>query len=93
MLERSVKDYYELTQKVEDSLVLLDMAEEASDEQSFKEVLGEIKELNFKLNDLELKSLLNGETDGNSSYISIHAGNQHKFYIEFQIGERYFHLW
>ena len=74
LLERSVKDYYELTQKVDDGLVLLDMAEEAHDEDSYQEVLKEMKDLNARLSDLELKSLLNGETDGNSAYISIHAG-------------------
>lgn len=74
LLERSVKDYYELSQRVEDDLVLLEMAEDAGDEASYKEVVNDIKELQARLGDLELKSLLNGETDGNSSYISIHAG-------------------
>jgi peptide chain release factor 2 len=74
LLDRSVKDYYDLMQKVDDDIVLLEMAKDANDEGSFQEVISDIKEIELKLNDLELKSLLNGETDGNSSYLSIHAG-------------------
>lgn len=73
-LERSLQDYNELSQKVEDGIVLLDMAVEASDEASFQEVKGDLKYIRTRLEDLELKSLLNGEVDANSSYISINSG-------------------
>lgn len=73
-LERSVNDYKELSQKVEDSLVLLDMAAEAGDEGSFQEVKNELTYIRAKLDDLELKRLLNGEADANSAFISINAG-------------------
>lgn len=74
LLERSVNDYNELYQKVEDGLTLLEMAVEASDEASFKEVKNEMAAIRSKINDLELASLLNGEVDGNNSYISINSG-------------------
>jgi peptide chain release factor 2 len=74
LLERAVGDYNELNQKVEDGLVLLEMAVEAGDESSFEEVRGELKNMQAKIDDLELKSLLNGEVDGNNSYISINSG-------------------
>lgn len=74
LLERSVNDYRELNQKVEDSLVLLDMAAEAEDEASFQEVCSELNSIQGRIGDLELKSLLNGEVDGNNSYISINSG-------------------
>ncbi len=73
-LERSLLDYKELTQKVEDGLVLLDMAVEANDEQSFSEVRNDLVYIKTRLEDLELKSLLNGEVDINSAYISINSG-------------------
>lgn len=73
-LERSLNDYKELSQKVEDGLILLEMAVEASDEGSFQEVKGELGYIKTRLDDLELKSLLNGEVDANSAYISINAG-------------------
>jgi peptide chain release factor 2 len=73
-LEKSVRDYRELNQKVEDGLVLLDMASEAEDEDSFQEVRRELQEIKSRIGDLELASLLNGEVDGNNSYISINSG-------------------
>ena len=74
LLERSVGDYQEMNQKVEDALVLLDMAAEAEDEGAFNEVRDDLNMMQGRLADLELKSLLNGEVDGNNSYISINSG-------------------
>ena len=74
LLEKSVADYRELHQKVEDNLVLLEMAVEADDEGSFNEVKSDLAGMQAKIGDLELKSLLNGEVDGNNTYISINAG-------------------
>lgn len=73
-LEKSVKDYNELNQKVEDSLVLLEMASEAQDEDSYNEVKNELSEIQSRIGGLELASLLNGEIDGNNSYLSINSG-------------------
>ncbi len=74
LLQRAVADYKELKAKVEDALVLLEMAVEVEDESSFGEVKNELFGISARLADLELKSLLNGEVDGNNSYISIHSG-------------------
>ena len=74
LLERALNDYNELNQKVEDGLVLLEMAAEADDEGSFQEVKADLHGIQARINDLELKSLLNGEVDGNSAYISINSG-------------------
>ncbi len=74
VVERAVADYKDLSSRTEDALVLLEMAEEAQDEKSFAEVQSELKDLEGKFNSLELKSLLNGEQDVSSSYLSIHSG-------------------
>lgn len=74
LLERSVADYRELNRKVDDGLTLLEMAVDAQDEASFREVLEEVAGIQAKISDLELKSLLSGEVDGNNAYISINAG-------------------
>ncbi|MGZ3723678.1 MAG: PCRF domain-containing protein, partial [Bdellovibrionales bacterium] len=74
LLEKSVNDYNELTQKLEDSLVLLEMAVEADDDASFNEVKNDFAYIKSRLDDLELKSLLNGEVDVNSAFVAIHAG-------------------
>lgn len=73
-LERSVQDYEEVHQKIEDTVVLLEMAVEAKDESTFIEVKSEVSQVVAKLNDLELKSLLSGEVDPNNAYISINSG-------------------
>ncbi len=73
-LERAIGDYQNLTQRIEDGLTLLEMAVEAVDENSFKEVKADLAGIEAKIADLELKSLLNGEVDANSAYISINSG-------------------
>ena len=65
-LERAIADYKELTQNIEDGLVLLEMAVEAEDEESFNEVKADLSHIEAKIADLELKSLLNGEVDANT---------------------------
>lgn len=74
LLERAVADYKDLSSRTEDALVLLEMAKEAQDENTFKEVQSELGSLEAKYNDLELKRLLNGEQDASSSYLSINSG-------------------
>ncbi len=74
VLERAIQDYHEVSQKIEDGLVLLEMATEAADESSFVEVKADLSFIQTRLDDLELKSLLDGEVDANGSYISINSG-------------------
>lgn len=74
LLERALGDYKDLFTRTEDALVLLEMAKEAQDEGTFKEVQSELAQLESKFNDLELKRLLNGEQDASSSYLSINSG-------------------
>lgn len=74
LLEKSVQDWEVLNQKVEDSEVLLEMAVEEKDEASFQEVTKEVSTMEAIVGELELKVLLSGETDANSSYLSINSG-------------------
>jgi len=74
LLERALADYNDLSTRADDALVLLEMAKDAQDENTFQEVIGELKSLELKYNDLELKRLLNGEQDASSSYLSINSG-------------------
>ena len=73
-LERAIKEYESFNQRVEDAVVLIDMAMEAHDEATFDEGKAEIKELIEVGRGLELKRVLNGELDANSAYVSINAG-------------------
>ncbi len=74
LLERDVEGWTQLQGQVDDAFVLLEMAQEAEDEASFLEVKSEIKAMEKMVKELELKSLLSGETDANSSYLSINSG-------------------
>lgn len=74
ILEKAVAEWTQFNGRLEDAKVLLEMAVEASDEDSFKEVKSEIKEIQKIGDDLELKRVLSGELDSNSTYLSINSG-------------------
>ncbi|MCB0363568.1 MAG: PCRF domain-containing protein, partial [Bdellovibrionales bacterium] len=69
LLDRSISDWSHLNQKIEDSEVLLEMADEAGDENSFEEVKNDLISIGSKIKGLELKVLMSGETDQNSAYL------------------------
>jgi peptide chain release factor 2 len=74
ILEKSVNEWANFNNKLEDVKVLLEMAVEAHDEDTFKEVKSEIKEIHKIGEALELKRVLSGELDANSAYVSINSG-------------------
>lgn len=74
LLEKTIEVWRNLHQGVEDTGVLLEMADESQDEATFQEVKAEVLKLETLVDDLELKRMLSGETDPNSAYISINSG-------------------
>lgn len=74
LLERAVGEFDAFAGRLSDAKVLLEMAEEAQDECSFAEAKAEVTALEKLGQDLELKRVLNGELDSNSSYLSINSG-------------------
>ncbi|MCB0378243.1 MAG: peptide chain release factor 2 [Bdellovibrionales bacterium] len=74
LIERTCEQWQDLRSKLDDVGVLLDMAEEEGDEQSFHEAVGEIQSLKDVIEELELKKLLDGESDANSTFLSINSG-------------------
>ncbi len=74
LLEKSVQGFHVLNRQIDDAIVLLEMAVEGGDEESFQEVVAELTAILKKIDELELQSLLSGELDSNSSYISINSG-------------------
>ncbi len=73
-LEKELGEWREFSSRLEDAKVLLEMSTDASDESSFAEVKSEIRAIQKIGSELELKRLLNGELDANSTYLSINAG-------------------
>ena len=74
ILEKSVNEWSGFNNRINDVNVLLEMAVEAHDEDTFKEVKTEIAELLKSGEALELKRVLSGELDPNSAYLSINSG-------------------
>lgn len=74
VLDKTCHQWSQLKTRTEDAFVMLDMAQEASDEGTFEEVLREVTALNSEIEQLELKRLLDGEMDMNNSFLSINSG-------------------
>lgn len=74
LLEKAVGEYDSFSSRLSDAQVLLEMAIEAADEDSFSEVKSEVIALEKLGQDLEIKRVLSGELDGNSTYLSINSG-------------------
>ena len=58
----------------EELLVLLELAEEAGDESSIKEVVAEHEMLIGRIQDLEMRRMLGGEDDKSDAILTIHPG-------------------
>ena len=63
-----------LTAKIDDAEVLLELADEASDEVAHKEAIEELGEVTGELDALELESLYYDEYDEGDAILSVHAG-------------------
>jgi len=63
-----------VSKKIEDAQVLWDMAQELDDQDTRKEVDGQIDGLHKDLDRLETASLLSGKYDGRNCYLTIQSG-------------------
>ncbi len=73
-IEKALSEWQAYHSGLEDSKVLLEMALEAQDEDTFTELKGELTKIEKLGQELELKRVLNGELDSNSTYLSINSG-------------------
>jgi peptide chain release factor 2 len=64
----------DLTAKIDDAEVLLEMADEAEDAASRKEALADLSDVSAQLDALELESLFFDEYDEADAILSVHAG-------------------
>ncbi len=74
LLEKSLADYQSLHQRSQDAMVMLEMVVEAQDEGLFDELKSECQDMQKVYRSLEIKSLLGGPTDANSTFLSINSG-------------------
>ena len=73
-LEKTCSQWQSLSDKISDLSILLDMAEEESDEESFREAVSEVGSIQRIIEELELKKLLDEPTDFNNAFLSINSG-------------------
>jgi peptide chain release factor 2 len=73
-LEQIVGGYDAQVRALQDAEVLLDLAEEASDEASAKEVADLANAIRGALADIEFKRMLSGELDGGGAIVQITSG-------------------
>lgn len=74
LLEKAIGDWQGLRSRAEDAAVLIEMAVEASDEDTFVEAKNEVLALETLAGELEIKKMLSGELDSNGAYLTINAG-------------------
>lgn len=74
IVEKAVESWKELDTRVADAEVLLEMAVEASDEDTFQEAKTEAGNLEALVHELEIKKMLSGELDANGTYLSVNSG-------------------
>jgi peptide chain release factor 2 len=73
-LEQVVNSWDAQVRALSDAEVLLELAEEASDEASAKEAAGTVSSIQKSLDELEFKRMLSGELDGGGAIVQITSG-------------------
>jgi peptide chain release factor 2 len=74
LIKSQIEPVQEATQTVEDAVLLWEMAVEAEDEDSKKEVDAQIDSIQRSLDKLETASLLSGKYDPRNCYLTIQSG-------------------
>ncbi|MGH1409036.1 MAG: peptide chain release factor 2 [Aeromonas sp.] len=74
-LENVVGTIDTLTQGVDDVEMLVSLAVEGEDEETFNEATAESEQLEAKLVDLEFRRMFSGQQDGSDCYIDIQSGS------------------
>jgi len=74
ILSEKIKDFRNLENVAESAYELVIMAISENDESLTSDILREIAEIKSEFLNLELKTLLDGEYDGNNAIIAIHPG-------------------
>ena len=73
-LKDTVDEFNDLITSLDDIIVLMELAVEENDLSLEKEVNDSIEELEYKIDNIRIKTLLNGEYDRNNAILSIHSG-------------------
>ena len=75
VLEKSLKSFMSVEEKVSDGLVLLEIAEDESDDNSINEIIKEFSELEEAVSELEFSKMFTNKMDPASAYVEIQSGS------------------
>lgn len=73
-LKNKIEGYEKLNKDFEDTLVLIEMADEDGDESMFDEISESVKKIEDELASMRLTTLLTGEYDSKNAIMTLHAG-------------------
>jgi peptide chain release factor 2 len=73
-LKDKIETFEKLTNEFEDTLALVQMADEEGDESVFEEVSASAQKLRSELDTMKLATLLTGEYDAKNAILAFHAG-------------------
>ena len=73
-LKASVETYQKLQALYEDTMTLIELAEEAGDESVYEEAAADAEQLQSRMAEVRLTTLLTGEYDSKNAILTFHAG-------------------
>jgi peptide chain release factor 2 len=73
-LRDEITPWIDLSKRIEEAELLLELAEEADDADTLAEVEAELAAIQSRLADLEFKLVLSGPYDRRNAFLSVHAG-------------------
>ncbi len=74
-IEKTISSYNNVSARLSDCQVLLDVSIEENDDSSFQEIFDETLKLNDLVEDLEFSRLFTNKMDSSSAYVEIQAGS------------------
>mgnify|MGYP001333504671 CR=1 FL=1 len=74
-IEKALSSFNEVSDKLSDSVVLLDVSIEENDDSSLEEIFNEVKDITSSIEELEFSRMFTNEMDSSSAYIEIQSGS------------------
>ncbi len=74
-IEKALGTFNEVSDKLSDSIVLLDVSIEENDDSSLEEIFNEVKDITSSIEELEFSRMFTNKMDSSSAYIEIQSGS------------------
>ena len=74
-IDKAITSFNEVSNKLSDSMVLLDVSIEENDDSSIEEIFSEAKEITSTIEALEFSRMFTNKMDSSSAYIEIQSGS------------------